>query len=64
MEMLLVTEVTCPHCRQVQEVLVDRSAGDQEYVEDCQVCCSPMSLSVRLDPHLDLAAIDARREND
>lgn len=30
---------------------VDLSAGaDQEYVEDCPVCCSPVVLRVCLDP--------------
>ncbi|NNF17627.1 MAG: CPXCG motif-containing cysteine-rich protein, partial [Gammaproteobacteria bacterium] len=34
--------ITCPHCWQILEILIDPSAGDQEYTEDCQVCCHPM----------------------
>ncbi len=32
----------CPSCGEVIEVPLDPSAGDeQEYVEDCPVCCNP-----------------------
>lgn len=47
MEVVLV-EVQCPHCWQRFEVQVDTSQGDQEYVEDCQVCCRPLLLAVTL----------------
>jgi hypothetical protein len=26
-------------------ILLDISAGDQSYIEDCQVCCQPMQVS-------------------
>ena len=32
----------CPYCGEQTEVLVDDSAGDQQYYEDCSVCCRPM----------------------
>ena len=32
----------CPHCGERIEIPLDPSGGsDQEYVEDCPVCCSP-----------------------
>ena len=34
--------VQCPYCDEFIEILIDVSVGDQEYVEDCQVCCQPM----------------------
>ena len=40
--------VTCPYCLETIEVLVDLSAGDQDYIEDCQVCCRPIEFSLRL----------------
>ena len=40
--------VLCPYCGQSFCVFVDLSAGDQEYVEDCQVCCQPIDLRVRI----------------
>ncbi len=39
--------VTCPHCGQMTEVALDPGSGqEQEYVEDCQVCCRPVLMYV------------------
>jgi hypothetical protein len=38
--------VTCPCCWETIVLTLDLSAGSQEYVEDCPVCCRP--LRVRL----------------
>ena len=54
--------IQCPYCWSTLELAVDPSAGDAEYVEDCQVCCQPIRLWLAVDvggPRL-LAA----REND
>ena len=41
----------CPHCGEEIVVPIDVPAGDeQEYVEDCPVCCSPIVLHVHVDP--------------
>lgn len=41
----------CPCCGEQIVVPVDVHAGEeQEYVEDCPVCCSPVLLCVRIDP--------------
>lgn len=32
----------CPYCGEEVETTVDLSGGDQEYIEDCQVCCRPI----------------------
>lgn len=42
-------EIDCPYCGERIVLLVDASAGDQDYVEDCQVCCRPINISVTLD---------------
>ena len=39
-------DVDCPYCAEVFAVRVDLSAGAQTYIEDCQVCCQPISMSV------------------
>ena len=37
----------CPACGEEIPLFIDRSAGDeQEYVEDCPVCCRPILLRV------------------
>ena len=46
MEPLASRPATCPACGETIELLIDCSAGDQEYVEDCAVCCRPMLVTV------------------
>lgn len=47
--MLESLSVSCPYCGEAIELLVDASAGSQRYVEDCQVCCRPMVVTVLVD---------------
>lgn len=44
-------------------MLVDDSLPEQNYVEDCQVCCRPILLNVTVDADGD-AAVVAMAEND
>ena len=40
--------VQCPYCGEVNEISLDPGSGvDQEYAEDCQVCCRAWLLHVR-----------------
>ena len=43
------TEIQCPYCGEQITVVVDCSAGSQDYIEDCQVCCRPIPLRVAID---------------
>lgn len=61
--MLDEIEIACPYCGECIDVLVDRSVGAQTYVEDCQVCCSPMLLSISLD-EAGQPSVVARQENE
>jgi hypothetical protein len=36
----------CPYCGERVVILVDASEGDQQYTEDCEVCCQPMVVAV------------------
>jgi hypothetical protein len=41
--------VQCPYCGEAVEIAVDASGGStQRYVEDCQVCCQPWQVIVRV----------------
>jgi hypothetical protein len=62
MEMLKTVVVQCPHCWEPFEIVVDRSLAEQEYVEDCEVCCSPVVIRVAStdDDEID---VEARAEN-
>lgn len=43
------TTVACPYCGEENMILIDESAGEeQQYVEDCQVCCKPWEVVVSL----------------
>jgi Cysteine-rich CPXCG len=42
-------EVSCPFCGERITLLVDASAGAQQYIEDCQVCCRPIQVTVEAD---------------
>ena len=61
--MLAPVDISCPYCGEPIEILVDASAGDQHYIEDCQVCCRPITLSVRIDADGD-PEVAAAAEND
>jgi transcription elongation factor Elf1 len=36
----------CPYCWETISVLVDTSEIQQTYIEDCEVCCNPMELTM------------------
>ena len=55
--------VECPHCGEPNEIALDPGSGNnQEYVEDCQVCCQPWVMYVHysLDghAHVELHSLD------
>jgi len=35
-------KIHCPYCGEPLDILVDGSVDEQEYIEDCQVCCRPI----------------------
>ena len=41
--------IHCPFCAESMTILLDLSAGDQSYIEDCQICCQPMQISFESD---------------
>jgi hypothetical protein len=58
--MQIETTFFCVFCFQVNDTLVDVSAGrQQEYTEDCHVCCRPNLLHVTVDPSLEEATVEA-----
>jgi hypothetical protein len=41
---------TCPYCWERISMIFDASAGGQEYIEDCEVCCRPIRVRFRVQP--------------
>jgi len=54
-------DVSCPYCAETIMVRADLSAGSQSYVEDCQVCCQPIMISVQVADDGGLESIGATR---
>ncbi|NND15519.1 MAG: CPXCG motif-containing cysteine-rich protein [Eudoraea sp.] len=48
----------CPYCWQEISMLLDPSIADQEYIEDCEVCCNPIRIKVSFKEN-DMSAFDA-----
>lgn len=47
--MLDVQSIECPYCGECIELSLDASAGAQRYIEDCQVCCRPITVDLGVD---------------
>tara|TARA_B100000941_G_C28412876_1_gene504460 strand:+ start:558 stop:746 length:189 start_codon:yes stop_codon:yes gene_type:complete len=39
---------TCPYCWESVYFEIDTSVFEQEYVEDCHVCCNPILLRINI----------------
>lgn len=63
MPSLTEKSISCPYCGEDFYTLVDDSVSDQDYIEDCQVCCRPIALSVSVDLDGDVV-LSARSENE
>ena len=46
MDLLHEEKVGCPYCGELIDVLLDPGDTDQEYIEDCQVCCRPITFAI------------------
>ena len=46
MSVLQEEKAICPYCWENIYFEIDTSVSQQEYVEDCQVCCNPILLRV------------------
>jgi hypothetical protein len=38
---------SCPYCWENISMLLDNSVSKQSYIEDCEVCCNPIEVSVK-----------------
>ena len=63
MSQLVEQTIGCPYCGESISILVDDSLPEQQYVEDCQVCCRPIVLDVTADDGGGVV-VGARAENE
>jgi hypothetical protein len=62
--MLETARIECPYCGEAFDIEVDCSAGGQQYIEDCTVCCQPILVTTDCDNDGSLLSVTVRREND
>jgi transcription elongation factor Elf1 len=46
MNELLETSISCPYCGEQLNVTIEIIDESQEYIEDCQVCCQPITFDI------------------
>ncbi|HEU4627073.1 MAG TPA: CPXCG motif-containing cysteine-rich protein [Steroidobacteraceae bacterium] len=51
----------CPYCGERLETRVDLTAGEREYIEDCEVCCRPIEFAIELEDNGALRAVRVQR---
>ena len=39
----------CPYCWETISMLLDISHNNQSYIEDCEVCCNPIQVQLRIE---------------
>lgn len=47
--MLDLQDIECPYCGELISLALDASAGAQHYIEDCHVCCRPITVLLEVD---------------
>jgi hypothetical protein len=50
MDLTDTTDINCPHCGEIFQLMVDTSEPEQSLIEDCSVCCRPITLNIRCRP--------------
>ena len=63
MNSLASSQIQCPYCGESVELLIDCSVPEQQYIEDCFVCCRPIEIQVLVDVD-GLPQVIARDENE
>ena len=62
MDLLQTHNFDCPYCGESNQVEVDCSIPEQEYIEDCQVCCRPITLILSIVDNE--VSLEAKQENE
>ena len=64
MSLMANKTIDCPYCGERIDLVIDIPAGDQDYIEDCQVCCRPIQLHVVIDAGDGVVQVEARRDDE
>ena len=55
--------IICPYCGEKIVIIVDCSIPRQVYIEDCEVCCRPITLEIGIVENNEIT-VTARQENE
>ena len=61
--MLPLESIQCPYCGETIDLVIDDSVDQQQYVEDCHVCCRPINIAVAVQEDGSIV-VQAWAEND
>ena len=56
--------IQCPYCGESYETTVDLSAGSQQYIEDCAICCRPIEIALRVGDDGELLDVSTSTDRD
>ncbi len=63
MNLLQNVRLPCPYCGETVEIVIDTSTPQQVIIEDCSVCCRPITLELSGEPG-EPPRVTARREDE
>ena len=60
----MILEIDCPYCGEHFTTSVEPYDGDQDYIEDCQVCCQPIEFHIETGLDEEAVTCMVRRNDD
>lgn len=61
---ILSRQIQCPYCWELIDVSVDNCGENQQYIEDCQVCCRPINFEIIIEVETQQVQINVFAEDD
>lgn len=61
---IIIHEIQCPYCWELYDVVIDNCGENQQYIEDCRVCCRPINFQISVECASPQIQINAYTEND
>lgn len=63
MELVTAYEFTCPYCDATIIMQLELLYGEQQYIEDCEVCCQPIAIHYTVSESYEISYFSASQEN-